>query len=379
MSTAAADFDALAQPGIRSLCAYDPGHDLVALRAAHAGALIELGSNESPFGIAPGAMDAITAALPALYRYPDPRGGALKQALAETHGVGPEQIILGNGSHELLMLLAQVFAGPAAGVVASQFGFAVYALAAKAANAPLRLAPALPRAAMMARGHDLDAIADVIDASTRLLYLANPNNPSGTWYSGDAFAALLAKLPANVLVVVDEAYREYVTAAEYVSASAWLHRDPRVIVTGTFSKAYALAGLRVGYALAAPGLIAVLERVRESFNVNALGLAAAEASLADAGHIDQVRVRNAEQRQWLADALRARGLFVYPSQTNFVLVEFGNDTLRIEDELLKRGIVLRPMAGYGLADCLRISLGTADENMRLVAALDAVMAGEGGR
>ncbi|PKM16140.1 MAG: histidinol-phosphate transaminase [Gammaproteobacteria bacterium HGW-Gammaproteobacteria-2] len=379
MSAAAPDFDALAQPGIRSLRAYDPGHDLVALRAAHAGSLIELGSNESPFGIAPGAMDAITAALPALYRYPDPRGGALKQALAETHGVGPEQIILGNGSHELLMLLGQVFAGPNAGVVASQFGFAVYALAATAANAPLRLAPALPHTAVMARGHDLDAIADVIDVSTRLLYLANPNNPTGTWYSGAGFAALLAKLPANVLVVVDEAYREYVTAPDFVSASQWLARDPRVIVTGTFSKAHALAGLRVGYALAAPGLIAVLERARESFNVNALGLAAAKASLADATHIDQVRVRNAEQRQWLTDALRARGLFVYPSQTNFVLVEFGNDTLRIEDELLKRGIVLRPMAGYGLAECLRISLGTADENMRLVAALDAVMAGEGGR
>jgi histidinol-phosphate aminotransferase len=379
VSAAAPDFDALAQPGIRSLRAYDPGHDLVALRAAHAGSLIELGSNESPFGIAPGAMDAITAALPALYRYPDPRGGALKQALAETHGVGPEQIILGNGSHELLMLLGQVFAGPNAGVVASQFGFAVYALAATAANAPLRLAPALPHTAVMARGHDLDAIADVIDVSTRLLYLANPNNPTGTWYSGAGFAALLAKLPANVLVVVDEAYREYVTAPDFVSASQWLARDPRVIVTGTFSKAHALAGLRVGYALAAPGLIAVLERARESFNVNALGLAAAKASLADATHIDQVRVRNAEQRQWLTDALRARGLFVYPSQTNFVLVEFGNDTLRIEDELLKRGIVLRPMAGYGLAECLRISLGTADENMRLVAALDAVMAGEGGR
>ena len=246
------DFDALAQAGIRSLRAYDPGHDLVALRAAHAGGLIELGSNESPCGIAPGVMEAIAATLPEIHRYPDPRGGALKQALAATHDVAVEQIVLGNGSHELLMQLAQVFAGPEANVVAAQYGFAVYAIAAKAANAPLRLAPALPRSHAMTRGHDLDAIADAVDAHTRLVYLANPNNPTGTWYSGDAFAAFLAKLPHDVLVVVDEAYREYVTAPDFVSASAWLNRDPRVIVTGTFSKAHALAGLRVGYALAAP-------------------------------------------------------------------------------------------------------------------------------
>lgn len=371
----ALDFDALAQPGIRSLRAYDPGHDLVALRAAHPRGLIELGSNESACGMAPGVLDAIAASLPELYRYPDPRGGALKQALARAHRVSVEQIILGNGSHELLMLLGQVFGGPDAGVVASQYGFAVYALAARAANAPLRLAPALPRTHAMARGHDLSALADAVDAHTRLVYLANPNNPTGTWYSGDAFEAFLQRLPANVLVVVDEAYREYVTAPEVRSACEWLAHDPRVIVTGTFSKAHALAGLRVGYALAAPGLIAVLERARESFNVNALGLAAAEASLVAAPtHIAQVCARNAEQRQWLADALRARGLFVYPTQTNFLLVEFGDDTARVEAQLLERGIVLRPMAGYGLGECLRISLGSATENAQLVAAIDDVLA-----
>jgi histidinol-phosphate aminotransferase len=372
------DFDALAQAGIRSLRAYDPGHDLVALRAARAGALIELGSNESPCGIAPGVMEAIAATLPEIHRYPDPRGGALKQALAVAHGVAVEQIVLGNGSHELLMQLAQVFAGPEANVVAAQYGFAVYAIAAKAANAPLRLAPALPRSHAMTRGHDLDAIADAVDANTRLVYLANPNNPTGTWYSGEAFAAFLAKLPGDVLVVVDEAYREYVTAPDFVSASAWLSRDPRVIVTGTFSKAHALAGLRVGYALAAPGVVAVLERVRESFNVNALGLAAAEASLAAAStHIRQVRERNDGQRQALAEALRTRGLFVYPSQTNFLLVEFGARTAQVEASLLAQGIVLRPMGGYGLGECLRISLGNAEENARLLAALDQAMAGEG--
>lgn len=379
MTVATPDFAALAQPGIRSLRAYDPGHDLVALRAAHAGALIELGSNESPHGYAPAVLTAITAALPAIHRYPDPRGGGLKAALAREHGVAIEQIILGNGSHELLMLLAQVFAGPGAGVVAAQYGFAVYAIAAGAANAPLRIAAALPRENAMAHGHDLAAIAQAVAGNTRLIYLCNPNNPTGTWYSGDAFAALLAQLPADALVVVDEAYREYVTAADFQSARRWLARDPRVIVTGTFSKAHALAGLRVGYALAAPGLIAVLERARESFNVNTLGLAAAQAALADTAHIAHVRACNAEQRQWLADELRARGVFVYPSQTNFLLVEFGSSCAQIEARLLARGIVLRPMAGYGLAQCLRISLGTAAENARLLAVLDEVMAQEGGR
>lgn len=371
------DFEALAQPGIRSLRAYDPGHDLVALRVACAGQLVELGSNESPFGIAPGVLDAITATLPEIHRYPDPRGSALKRALALAHGVAAEQIILGNGSHELLMLLGQVFAGPDAGVLASQYGFAVFALAAKAANAPLRLASVLPRTHAMPRGHDLDAIAEAVDTGTRLVYLANPNNPTGTWYSADAFDAFLARLPANVLVVVDEAYREYVTASEFRSAIEWLAHDPRVIVTGTFSKAHALAGLRVGYALAAPGLIAVLERARESFNVNALGLAAAEASLAAPEHLASVKRRNEALRDQLAQGLRKRGLFVYPSQTNFLLVEFGACTNAIEAELLARDVVLRPMGGYGLAECLRISLGTVDENARLLTALDEVLQQEG--
>lgn len=365
----AIDFEALAQPGIRGLRAYDPGHDLVTLRAAQPD-LLELGSNESPYGIAPGVREAILAALPQLHRYPDPRGGALKAALAREHGVGSERIALGNGSHELLMQFAQVFAGPGTGVVAAQYGFAVYAIAARAVGAPLRLAPALPRSAAMPHGHDLDAIADAVDADTRLLYLANPNNPTGTWYDGEAFARLLARLPAHVIVVVDEAYREYVDAADFRSAREWLARDPRVVVTGTFSKAHALAGLRVGYALAAPGLIALLERVRESFNVNALALAAAEASLAQVAHLETVRARNAQARAELAAQLVARGYFVYPSQTNFLLVEFGADSDRIEAALLRRGIVLRPMHGYGLGQCLRITVGDAEQNARLLAALD---------
>jgi len=367
------DFEALANPGIRGLRAYDPGHDLVALRRAHAdGVLVELGSNENPCGPSPAAKQAVLGTLDQLHRYPDPRGGDLKRALSAKLGVEAAQIILGNGSHELLMQLAQVFAGPRREVVASQFGFAVHALAARAAGAPLRVAPAFDRGAPMPRGHDLDAIAGAISPETALVYLANPNNPTGTWFGADAFATFMARVPENVLVVVDEAYAEFADAPEYASALALQSRYPNLVVTRTFSKAHALAGLRIGHAVAHPDCIAVLERVRESFNVNASGLAAAEAALGDEAHLRWSLARNAEQREMLAAALRDRGYFVHPSLTNFLLVEFGGDAPRIEASLLECGVVLRPMAGYGLSECLRITVGDASGNRRLLAALDAL-------
>jgi histidinol-phosphate aminotransferase len=279
-------------------------------------------------------------------------------------------LLLGNGSHELLMQFAQVFAGPAREVVASRYGFAVYALAAQAANAPLRVASALPRTHAMARGHDLDALAAAVGPRTRLVYLANPNNPTGTWFGADAFAGFLERMPRDVLVIVDEAYAEFADAPDYASALALLPAYPNLVVTRTFSKAYALAGLRVGYAVAHPGLTAVMERVRESFNVNLVGLAAAAAVLDDEEHLRWSLARNAEERTALADALRARGWFVHPSQTNFLLVEFGDGTAAVEAALLEHGVILRPMSGYGLPDCLRVTVGNRGENRRLLAALD---------
>ena len=371
-------FSALAQPAIRRLRAYDPGHDLVAFRRRfHDRFLVELGSNENAYGPSARAKEAVLGTLHESFRYPDPLGGDLKRALAAKHGVQPSQLLLGNGSHELLMQIAQVFAGPDAAVVASRYGFAVYAIAAQAVGAPLRLAACHPDGHAMPCGHDLDAIAAAIDAGTRLVYLANPNNPTGTWYGADAFAAFMAKVPDDVLVVVDEAYAEFVDAPEWASALSLLPRHPNLLVTRTFSKAYALAGLRIGYAMAHPGLIAVLERVRESFNVNSAGLAAAEAALGDDAHLAWVAARNAEQRASLAGALRARGLRVFPSQTNFLLVQFAEpgDEARVaalDAALIGAGVVLRPMAGYGLGHCLRITVGTADENRRLLATLDAL-------
>lgn len=366
-------FAARAQPGVRGLRAYDPGHDLVALRRRFADRfLIELGSNENPYGPSPAARAAVLDTLHQLHRYPDPLGGELKRALAAKLGVDVAQLLLGNGSHELLMQFAQVFAGQGDEVVASQHGFAVYALAVQAAGATLRVAPALGRGDAMAGGHDLDAMAAAVTSRTRLVYLANPNNPTGTWFAANAFARFLDRVPSDVLVVVDEAYAEFVEAPDYRSALEWLPTFPNLVVTRTFSKAYALAGLRIGYAVAHPGLVAVMERVRESFNANLVGLAAAEAALADDAHLQWTLTRNREQRAALAEALRARGWFVHPSQTNFLLVEFGDATPGIEAALLADGIVLRPMAGYGLPHCLRITVGSADENRRLLAALDGL-------
>lgn len=369
------DFEVLARPGIRALRAYDPGHDLVALRRRFAEAqLVELGSNENPYGASPAARQAIEAALDGIHVYPDPLGGDLKRALSARHGIDPSRILLGNGSHELLMQFAQVFAGPDSEVVASKFGFAVYALAAQAAGAPLVLAPALPVDHPMPRGHDLAALHAAIGPRTRLVYLANPNNPTGTWYGAKDFSRFLANVPRNVLVVVDEAYAEFVDAPDYASALPLLAEHPNLVVTRTFSKVYGLAGLRIGYAVADPGFVAVMERVRESFNVNALGLAAAGAALADTAHLQRCVEGNAVQRASLAEALRARSCNVTPSQTNFLLVEFGPEASALESALVARGIVLRPMAGYGLGECLRITVGTETDNQRLLQALDEVLA-----
>jgi histidinol-phosphate aminotransferase len=369
-------FAALAQPGVRGLRAYDPGHDLVAMRRRFpAGDLIELGSNENPYGPSPHALDVARASLADAHRYPDPVGGNLKDALAAHHSVMPSQILLGNGSHELLMQFAQVFAGRGVEVVASQFGFAVYALATQASGATLRVADAYPREhAAQPRGHDLDALAARISDATRLVYLANPNNPTGTWFTGDAFARFMQHVPGDVIVLVDEAYAEFALddVEGYCSALALLPRYRNLVVMRTFSKAYALAGLRVGYAIADAGLIVVLERVRESFNVNTPALAAAVAALADRAHLDAGIAANRSQRTQLTAALRERGWNVAPSATNFVLVEFGERTSIIEAALIARGVVTRPMAGYGLPDCLRITVDTASGNARLLAALDAI-------
>ncbi|GAB3751054.1 histidinol-phosphate transaminase [Lysobacter olei] len=368
-------YSARASRGVHALKAYDPGHDLVALRRQFGVAqLVELGSNENSYGPSPAARGAVLDCLHALHRYPDPTGADLKRALARVHGVGENELLLGNGSHELLMMIAQVFAGPGSEVVYPRYGFAVFALATQAAGATARVAEARPRTDTMPAGHDLDTLLAAITPATSLLYLANPNNPTGTWLGAEALRAFLARVPDHVIVVIDEAYAELADASDYRSGLALRDAHPNLVVSRTFSKAYGLAGLRAGYFVAPAGLVAVMERVRESFNVNLPALAACEAALGDVEHLDWVRARNREERAALTEALQARALRVFPSQTNFVLVEFGERTASVERALVERGVILRPMGGYGLGDCLRITVGTRDENRRLLAALDEVLA-----
>ena len=252
------DFQALAQPGVQRLRAYDPGHDLVELRREfHGKFLVELGSNENSHGPSPKARAAVLDCLNELHRYPDPLGGDLKLTLASYHGLDTAQILLGNGSHELLMMLAQVFAGPGLDVVVSRYGFAVYALAAQAAGANLRVAEALPKEAAMSRGHDLAALSAQVGPDTRIVYLANPNNPTGTWFSARALEDFLAGIPASVLVVVDEAYHEFVEDPALPSALLLMERFPNLVVARTFSKGYGLAGLRVGFTATSPAWAAM--------------------------------------------------------------------------------------------------------------------------
>ncbi|MEO6968540.1 MAG: histidinol-phosphate transaminase [Rhodanobacteraceae bacterium] len=371
------DFDAarLAIPAIASLRAYDPGHDLPLLRRRFGMRIAELGSNENPLGPSSRALEAICTALPDIFRYPDPRGTALKAALAAHLDVTSDRIALGNGSHELLMLLAQCFADARHSVMFSQYGFAVFPIATAAVGArPIRV-PALARHHATATfGHDLPAMADAIREDTGIVYLANPNNPTGTWFDDATLADFMVRVLRDVLVVVDEAYNEYTDAPGLSTALALTAKHSNLIVTRTFSKAYGLAGLRIGYLIAHPSLVGVLERLRESFNVNALALAGAEAALGDHAHLQRVRTFNASERAWLHAELEARGYACLPSQTNFLLIDLGRDANDLERHLFERGVIVRPMGGYGLPQTLRVSVGSRDENLWLLEAMDLVAA-----
>lgn len=364
------DASSLATPVSARLRAYDPGHDLARLRTQWGEQLAELGANENPLGPSPGAVAAVEQGLAQLHRYPDPRGAALKEALAARIGVDTGCIVLGNGSHELLMMLAQCFASPQTSIVHSQYGFAVFAIAAAAVGAETICVAALAADHPSAPyGHDLAALAAAVADNTRLLYLANPNNPTGTWFEQVALEECLQQVPRSCLVVLDEAYHEFAEVGVAASAAKLLAEYPNLVITRTFSKAYALAGLRIGYALAHPTVVAVLERMRESFNVNALGLVAAEAALLDQDHLQRVRAFTGSEREWLREQLAARGFPSLPSQTNFLLIEVGQDAAALDQHLFSRGVIVRPMTGYGLGHMLRISVGAREENQRLLEAL----------
>lgn len=364
----------LALPSVRQLTPYLPGKPISELqRELGLSNIVKLASNENPLGPSPRALAAVAAGLNELHLYPDGGGFGLKAALAEKLGIQPAQITLGNGSNDVLELAARAFLSPAVSAVFSQHAFAVYPIVTQAVGAQARIAPAHDGRNGPRYGHDLAAMAALIADDTRMVFIANPNNPTGTYLPREALQGFLAQVPEQVLVVVDEAYFEYVEAADYPNALAWLDEFPNLIVTRTFSKAYGLAGLRVGYAVSSAAIADVLNRVRQPFNVNSLALAAAEAALADGEHLQRTLTLNHAGLAQLAAGFTARGLGYIPSVGNFITLDVGQPAAPLYAALLRQGVIVRPIANYGLPQHLRVTVGTAAENQIFLAALDHVL------
>ena len=374
MSAASNHFFHLATPGIRKLQPYLPGKPVAELEREYGiSGAVKLASNENPFGPSPLALAAARQVLEDLGRYPEGSGWLLTGRLAGLHGLERDWVTLGNGSNDVLDIIARVFLTPAHEAVFSQHAFAVYPIAVQAAGARACVAPAHDGSHGPAYGHDLDAMYKLVGPDTRLVFIANPNNPTGTWLESDALEAFISSLPAHVMVVVDEAYFEYVDKPGYPDTSTWLQRFPNLIVTRTFSKAYGLAALRIGYALSHPDVADLLNRVRQPFNVNAVAQAAALAALDDSQHLQDCVERNHAGMQQLTAGFRKLDLPYIESAGNFVALQTGRGAERYE-ALLQRGVIVRPVANYGLPDHLRVTVGRADENARLLAALQQVLA-----
>jgi histidinol-phosphate aminotransferase len=373
MSSAPNRFLDLATPGVQALQPYLPGKPVAELEREYGiGHAIKLASNENPFGPSPLALDAAREVLQDLSRYPEGSAWLLAGKLAGKHQLARDCITLGNGSNDVLDMIARAFLTPVHEAVFSQYAFAVYPIAVQAAGAQARVAPAHDGSRGPACGHDLDAMRNLVGADTRLVFIANPNNPTGTWLESDALETFISSLPAHVIVVVDEAYFEYVDKQSYPDTSTWLARFPNLIVTRTFSKAYGLAGLRVGYALSHPDLADLLNRVRQPFNVNSVAQAAALAALDDVEHLQQSIRRNREGMAQLVSGFRKLGLAYIESAGNFVAVNTGHG-LEHYEALLQQGIIVRPVANYGMPDYLRVTVGRADENARLLTGLEGVL------
>ncbi len=367
-------FEDLATPGVRGLQPYQPGKPIDELQREYSVSdIVKLASNENPLGPSPRVREVLTKGFDELARYPDGNGFALKQALSERHGVDMAQVTLGNGSSDVLEFVVRVFVQPGDEVLFSKHAFAMYPIVTRAASAKAVVAPARDW------GHDLKAMQALISERTRVIFVANPNNPTGTWLHGDELKAFVAAVPENVIVVIDEAYFEYASdpalgAAGYPDASRWLDGFPNLVVTRTFSKAFGLAGLRVGYSLSHPDLANLLNRIRPPFNVNSLALLAAEAALADEEHVRQAVHLNVEEMARVTDAVTEMGLEFIPSVGNFVSIDVGGDAASVYDALLRQGVIVRPVANYGMPRHLRVTLGLQEENERFLAALRKVLA-----
>jgi len=359
----------LAPDYVRAIAPYQPGKPISELAremGLEESSIVKLASNENPLGVSPKAMAAMQAELADIARYPDGNGFILKDAIHKKFGVSHAQIVLGNGSNDVLELAARAFLAPGVSAVYAQHAFAVYPLVTQATGARGIAVPAKDY------GHDLDAMRRAIAADTRLVFIANPNNPTGTWLPKAALHAFLKSVPDNVLVVLDEAYDEYLADDRKSEAIAWLAEFPNLILTRTFSKAYGLAGLRVGFALAHAEVADIVNRVRQPFNVNSMALAAAAAALDDDDFVRRSRNLNDAGMAQITAGVQALGLDYIPSYGNFVSVRVG-DAGAIYQKLLKQGVIVRPVAGYGMPEYLRVSIGLASENARFIEALQTCL------
>jgi histidinol-phosphate aminotransferase len=359
-----------AQAGIRSLTPYQPGKPIEELqRELGLADVIKLASNENPLGASPKARAAVQAALAGLHLYPDGSGFRLKQLLAERLAVSANQVTLGNGSNEILELLARVFLGLGRAALFSEYAFAVYPLATQAVGADSRLAPAHSTDHDMPLGHDLAAFQALLDEQVRLIFIANPNNPTGTWLSPAEIGTFLAAVPEDIVVVLDEAYYEYMDDAQRPDSLGLLERFSNLVITRTFSKIHGLAALRVGYAISHPEIADLLNRARQPFNNNSLALAAAEAALGDVAHIEASVRNNCEGLRQLRAGLAEMELHYLPSQANFLSINLGRPAGPVYDALLRQGVITRPLASYAMPNYLRVTVGTQAENTRFLDAL----------
>ncbi len=354
----------LAVAGVQGLVAYQPGKPVSELqRELGLARISKLASNENPLGPSPAVLSAIDTAAQEITRYPDGSGFSLKRVLAEHCRVTPEQITLGNGSNELLELVARTFLQPGLAALFSRHAFAVYPLVTQAVGADAIVVPAKEY------GHDLNAMRAALTNRTRVVFIANPNNPTGTWLAPDSLAEFIGSLPASVICVLDEAYYEYQPEKLRAQSVGWLIKYPNLLITRTFSKAYGLAGLRVGYSLSSPTLAELLNRVRQPFNVNSLALAAAEAALADEAHLQRSVQVNQQGMRQLEQGFAELGLRWLPSTANFISVRVGDNAAELYQQLLANGVIVRPVANYQMPDYLRVSIGTCEENSHFLSVL----------
>jgi len=326
--------------------------------------LIKLSANENPLGASPRAKEALVNALDIIHRYPDGACSVLRDALSEFYGLPPDHFVFGNGSDELIHLFGVAYLNPGDGLMMGQPSFVRYIASAQLNQATLQAIPLTPD-----YRHDLEAMADAITERTKLVYLANPNNPTGTIVSRAELERFLERLPDHVLVILDEAYFEYADHPDYPNGLDYVRAGRNVVVFRTFSKAYGLAGLRIGYAVGRPELLDPVERVREPFNVNTLAQVAAAAALSDQAHVARTRTLNREGLQMFSEACERLGLRYVPSQANFLLIEVGDHCAQVQQRLLQHGILVRTGEVFGMPTYLRVNTGTPEQNARFVEAL----------